>query len=166
MLNNYPPFLMISLTSYYCSDKWLFICSCVRVLNIVERTWIQTMLYFLKTSILSYVYTPSCNRCNWFFFNYPPFSMHFSHLILLFGQLIILLFLCTCFRYCWTYANRTHAGLFENFCLTAWLRWLYYWSIQIICMWLLTMYLQNWRVHALLSIFSQYKQRTSRQNYK
>jgi hypothetical protein len=96
------------------------------------------------------------------FLNYPPCSMHFSHLISFFGQLIILLFLCTCFRYCWTYANITHAGLFENFCLTAWLRWLYYWSIQIICMWLLTMYLQNWQVHEFLSIFSQYKQRMSR----
>jgi hypothetical protein len=33
--------------------------------------------------------------------------MHFSHLMSFFGQLIILLFLCTCFRYCWTYANIT-----------------------------------------------------------
>jgi hypothetical protein len=60
------------------------------------------------------------------FLNYPPFSMHFSHLISFFGQLIILLFLCTCFRYSWTYANITHARLFENFCVTAWLRWLCY----------------------------------------
>jgi hypothetical protein len=48
--------------------------------------------------------------------------MHFSDLILLFGQLIILLLLCACFKYCWTFENRTHAGLFEDFCLTAWLR--------------------------------------------
>ena len=60
------------------------------------------------------------------FLVYPPFLIHFSDLILLFGQLIMLLFLCTCFKYCWTYANRTHAVLFENFCRTAWLRWLYY----------------------------------------
>jgi hypothetical protein len=58
--------------------------------------------------------------------NYPPFLMHFSDLIILFEQLIILLLLCACFKYCWTFGNKTHAGLFENFCLTAWRRWLYY----------------------------------------
>jgi len=29
----------------------------------------------------------------------------------------IIVYLKTCFKYCWTYANRTYAGLFENFCL-------------------------------------------------
>ena len=40
--------------------------------------------------------------------NYPPFSMHFSDLLLLFEQLIIRYFLCTRFKYFWTYANRIH----------------------------------------------------------
>jgi len=44
-------FQCISLTSYHCSDSWLLFCSCVRVLNIIERTRIEPMLDFLKTSV-------------------------------------------------------------------------------------------------------------------
>ena len=98
---------------------FVFFCHCIVLPSSIYCFWIPicNIKSFPTFILLLVIYVKQC-------LNYPPFSMHFSDLLLVFEQLIIRFFLCTRFKYFWTYANRIHAGLFESFCPTAWLRWL------------------------------------------
>jgi hypothetical protein len=68
---------------------------CIVLPSLIYSFWIH-LCYLQSFSTFILLLVIDVNR----FLNYPPFLMHFSDLILLFPQLIILLFLCTCFKYC------------------------------------------------------------------
>ena len=98
---------------------FVFFDHCIVLPSSIYCCWIPicNIKSFPTFILLLVIYVKQC-------LNYPPFSMHFSDLLLVFEQLIFRFFLCTRFKYFWTYAYRIHAGLFENICPTAWLRWL------------------------------------------
>ena len=115
---------LLTLTKYL-SSLFCFLCNViVCYFRFVHCNVFSSSIYGIKvTPLLS-------SKCPTFIFllvigveqflNYPTFLMHFSDLILLLWQLIIFKDFLT------INGNRTHAGLFENFCLTTLLRWLYY----------------------------------------
>ena len=116
-------FCVMSLCVRFC------FCHCIVLPSLIYWFWIS--LWYLQSfptfMLLLVIHAKQ-------FLNHPPLLMPFSDFALLFGQLGILMFFCICildlitvclkhcFKYCWTYGNRTHAGRFENVCLTAWLQ--------------------------------------------